>query len=138
MLFFQACLQSAVLRMCLGSEVLPWVVAEHFLHHFWPCLALPTTQPAPSRAIFLALVTRDCFAEAPQQTLKQIYAKKCSDGASRSVINLSHCHFWVPRACFAFGLSVLWAGLAKCAKTESSEPICLRSLLTSVCICTNC
>ena len=131
---FQDSFQIAGLRRFLCSEMIPWVVAEHFLHHFWPCLALPTTQPAPSRAIFLAPGTRDCFAEAPQQTLKQIYAKKCSDGASRSVINLSHCHFWVPRACFAFGLSVLWAGLAKCAKTESSEPICLRSPLTSLCI----
>ena len=134
-LLFQACFQIAVLRMLLCSEMLSCVVAEHFLHNSWPCLALQRpSQPAPSRAIFPAPGTRDCFAEAPRQTLQQIRAKRCSDGASRSVINISHCRFWVHRACFVFGLSVFWTSLAKCAKTESSEPICLRSPLTSLCI----
>ena len=139
---FQACFQFAVLHLIIWSEVLPWVVAEHFLHMSWPCLPLPswpsTSQPAPSRAIFPAPGTRDCFAETLQQkTLKQICAKT-SDCASRSMININHYHFWAHRACFVVGLSVFWAGQAKCAKTESSEPICLQSRLTSPCLCTSC
>ena len=98
---------------------------------------LPTTQPAPSRAIFPAPGTRDCFAEAPRQTLQQIRAKRCSDGASRSVTNISHCRFWVHRACFVSGLSLFWSGLAKCAKLRtnllaksSDEPLHMSTLLT--------
>ena len=141
-LFFQAYVQFAVLRLIIWSEVLPWVVAQHFLDISWPCLPLPswpsTTQPAPSRAIFLAPGTCDCFAETLQQkTLKQICAKT-SDCASRSVIHFKHYHLWAHRACFVVGLSVFWAGQAKCAKTESSEPICLQSPLTSLCLCTSC
>ena len=98
-----------------------------------PGRASPSNDPASPESRYFP-GTRDCFAEAPRQTLQQIRAKRCSDGASRSVINISHCRFWVHRACFVFGLSVFWASLAKCAKTESSEPICLRSPLTSFCI----
>ena len=127
---FQPCFQIAVLRMLLCSEMLPLVVAEHFLQHPWPCLALqPPSQPRVA-LFFLRLGHATVSLKRPGK----LRAKKCSDGASRSVINTSHCHFWVDRSCFVFCLSVLWTGLAKCAKTESSESLRLRCSLASLCI----
>ena len=79
-LLFKPCFQMAVLRLFVCSEVLPWVLAEHFLHSSRPglvslffCLR-PPSQP---RAALFSVRLRYCIQKLAFKWLSCVFL--CSE-----------------------------------------------------------